>query len=340
MDTLNTTPNTNSIPFGLGRFSQILIACLAIQLVIVGIVFWPTRAASGAGGLVLDSFEMEDVSSLTITDDTGKQIVLQKGAAGWVLPEAGDYPVKIDKVTELLDSLVGLSTNRLVTRTAASHKRLQVANDDFARQIIVDTAGGESYILYLGSANVGSTHVRLAGQNETYLTGDLSVWQINPGASSWVDVDYFHVEREDITAITLQNANGEFHVEKDATGEWTMAGLAEDEQLETSIVTALTSRVSSIRLVEPIGVKKEAWLGLDPPQATVSLTTKAEGEGEQAYTIRVGAKNESDNYAVSASTSPYYVWVGSFAVQDFLERDREAFLAKPEAETSETGGSE
>lgn len=336
---LDTMTRSNLAKFGLSRFNQILIAVLILQLVIAGIVFWPANTSSETGDLVFADFETDDVVSLTIIDDAGEQITLRRGSEGWVLPEGGDYPANEDSVTELLEKVIGLSSNRLVTRTDASHKRLQVADDDFARQLTLETADGQSHTLFIGSSpNVNATHVRLSGQDETYLTGGLSVWQMNTQASSWIDPLYFGVATADITAIRLQNAHSDLTFEKDAEGNWTMLGLAENEELLENNVKSLANRVASIRMVEPIGTEQQDWFEFDQPQATVTVTTNKEGEGEQTFTIQVGAQGEDNNYVVKASNSAYYVSVASFTVEDLLERNWDSFLAKPEGETTTESG--
>jgi len=335
LNALNSATKADLAGLHLSRFNQILIALLIIQLVVVVVVFWPAGSTEGSS-LTLDSFEMADVVGLTITNDQGEKIVLRKGSDGWGLPEAGDYPVNADQVTELLEKLVGLNTNRLVTNTEASHNRLQVGEDEFVRQLVLETAGGQSYTLYLGSSpNAGSTHIRLAGQDEAYLTSDLNTWQIDSRPSAWIDNQYFSVAADDITRIRLQNANADLTFEKDDQDEWTMVGLAEGEELLTNNVTSLVNRAASIQMVEPVGKTEEDWFELDQSQATVTVTTNNEDEGEQTFTIRVGAKNEDNQHIVSASTSPYYVLVAEFSVNDFIERDREAYLAQPEEEPSE-----
>lgn len=341
MNTFNTMAKTNLDKLGLSRFNQILIVVLVLQLVVAGVVLWPTHTSSETGGLVFGGFEIGDVVGLTIIDDAGAQITLRKGPDGWVLPEGGDYPAKEDSVAELLGKVVGLSSNRLVTRTDTSHKRLQVADDDFARKLILETADGQSHTLYIGSSpNVNATNVRLAGQNETYLASGLSVWQMNAQASSWIDPLYFGVATEDITSIRLQNAHNDLTFEKDAEGSWTMLGLAEGENLLENNVKSLANRVASIRMVEPIGTEQQDWFDLGQPQATVTVTTNKEGEGEQTFTIQVGAQGEDKNYVVKASNSAYYVSVASFTVEDLLKRTRDSFLGGPEGETTTGSGND
>lgn len=161
---------------------------------------------------------------------------------------------------------------------------------------------------------------------------------MNTQASSWIEPLYFGVATADISAIRLQNAHGDLTFEKDAEGNWTMLGLAEDEELLENNVKSLANRVASIRMVEPIGIEQQDWFELDQPQAMVTVTTNKEGEGEQTFTIQVGAQGEDNNYVVKASNSAYYVSVASFTVEDLLERNRDSFLAEPEGETPTESG--
>jgi len=316
--------------------NRILAAILVLQIALIALVFWPRPAASqGESVLLLGELEAGDVVALTIEDTDGARIELRQTAGAWTLPHAGDYPAQEIEIAELLEKLAALDTGRLVTRTGASHKRLQVARDDFMRRIDLETAGGKSYTLYLGSSpSYEAAHVRLEGQDETCLVSGLSAWEVNATANSWVDTQYLSVPQDTITAIRLQNTNGELTLEKDAEGNWTLVGLAEDKELDSGSANALAGRVSSVTLLRPLGVEKESAYRMDQPQATVTIQT-----AEKTITLQVGTRFAQDgSYVVKSSESPYYVLVNEFSVQDLVEKTRDDFIQAPPTPAAEGGG--
>ena len=311
------------------RHNQIL-ACILVFQIILGIaVFWPRPAATGASEPLFPNLAADGIVALTIVDADGNSIILRQVTGNWILPDADDYPAQADKITPLLDKIVGLTTGRLVTRTDASHKRLQVAPDDFVRRIDFETADGTKRTLYLGSSpTYGATHFRVDGQSETYLTSELSTWETKADAASWVDTAYLSVPQDDITKMTLENTNGTFTFTKD--GEvWTMAGLAADETLDENKVTALVQQAASVNMVRPLDKEGQAAYGMDEPNAVVTLETK-----DKTITLRVGAKDpDANSYVVISSESPYYVRVSGYSLNNLVENTRDDFLQAPPTPT-------
>jgi hypothetical protein len=249
---------------------------------------------------------------------------LARSGGDWVLPDAGDYPVLEDRVPELLEKIVALQTGRLVTETPGSHKRLKVHEDEFERLIQVE-ADGTTYRFYIGtSPSFGAAHVHVDGQDEVYLTSELSAQDAGARATDWVDNTYVNLPREEVTAFTLQNKQGTFEFAKEGE-EWSMAGLAEDEILNDSAVQTLLSRATTVTLLQPLGTEEEPAYGLDDPNAVVTLET-----ADETHTLRVGAQDTEDNsYMLAWSGSPFYVRVSEFSVQDFIEKTRADLLQQP-----------
>lgn len=316
------------------RHDQILALALVVQIVLSVVVFWPRPTATGGEETLFPDLEPNDVVTMTITDDQGDTTTLRKQEGEWVLPDADNYPAQADKITPVLDKIAGLNTGRLVTRTDASHKRLQVAADDFVRRIDFETADGKSHTIYMGSSpSYAATHFRLDGQNETYLTDDLSTWEINAAPGSWVDATYFSFEKEKLTQVTLENGNGTFVFTKDDEGIWTLEGLKPGEELAAGKIDAVVNKATSVALLRPLGEKENAAYGLDDPAATVTLEAE-----DQTITLLVGAEDPEDNsYVVKVSESPYYVRVAGYNVQPLVENAREDFLQLPPTPTPEGG---
>jgi hypothetical protein len=319
----------------MNRQNQILTVVLVVQLALAAAIFWPRAVASGAeSGPLLANFKAADVVGLSISDADGNQMELSKKGDGWVLPQAGDFPADGDKITPLLDKIEGIKTNRLVTRTEASQKRLKVADDDFNRLLELTLSDGSSHKLYLGSsAGASATHVRADSESEVFLTGDLTAFDANAQASAWIDALFFSLPATATVSLTLENQNGTFEFEKQ--GEtWAMRGLANDEVLKESEVTRLVNLASAVRMTEPIGQEEQATFGLAEPLATVTLKT-----ADKTYVLKVGAKNEEDNsYVLSSSESPYFVRVAQFTGDAFVTPTRDSFLEPPPTAEPEGAG--
>jgi hypothetical protein len=329
----------------MNRRNQILIAILVLQVIVAAVVLWPRPTASSEEAeSLLPGVEADRIVELTITGPEGDSIQLAKTAEGWVLAETDGYPCQEEQVTPLISKLMGLKADRLVTQTSGSHKRLKVAGDEFERRIELKLAEGTRHVLFVGSApTFGVAHVRADGQDEVYLTSELSAQDVGLEATSYVERTYFSVPRDTVVALVLENANGRFEFEREVTevaGEtsdtWTFKDLAPEETLKDSTVTALFNRAVSVSMRRPLGKGEEAAYGLDAPSAIVTLRTQSEEDGDRSYTLRVGAKNEAENtFIIISSESPYYVEVSGYTVQDFVEKARDDFLELPPTPTPE-----
>jgi hypothetical protein len=311
------------------RLQRILTGILVAQLALAAFVFWPRPSKVSAGKSLLSDIKADDISSLTIRDDKGTSIKLERQAPNqaWVLPEAGDFPADATKITPVLTKLAALTTDRLVAQTAGSHKQLQVAADAFQRKIDLGTAGGATRTLFLGSPAGGqASHVRVDGQNNVYVAGDLETWQLNADPASWIDTTYVKVTPADVVGFTLANANGQVNFTKDDKGAWQMDGLAAGEKLDPNQLTAVVNRLAALRMARPLGTAESADYGMAQPAALVTLKVKS-GDATKPLTVTVGAKDAAAaTYAVKSSDSPYYVKVAESDVKDLVEKKREGFL--------------
>ncbi len=312
------------------RWNQILVGLLIAQVLLCVVVLWPRRAASGTGEPLLPGLKASDVVALTITDDQGKSIALRRVEGTWVLPDADNYPADGTKVTTLLNKLAGLTTRRLITRTAASHRQLDVADNDFRRRIELETMEGQQYRLYLGSSPQFDTiHVRVAGRDETYLASNLSVGEAQATPISWVDPVYLRLDSSEVQTVTLRNRNGTLRFLKGEDGKWTLEGLGPEERADQSRISALVQTVTSLRMTEPLGKEARPEYGMDSPTALVTIQTSTE-----TVTLTVGAQDpETKTYVVIGSHSPYYVRVTEAVARDLVEKGRDYFLQPPPTPT-------
>lgn len=321
------------------RLQQILSVTLAGQLILAVILFWP-RGTTEAGAPLLPGLDPAEVATVIVEDTNFNRVDLARDGGGWILTSGGDYPANSETVESLLEKIVAIDTSRLATRTDESHDRLQVADDNYVVRVRLGFSDDSTRTLYVGSSpNPRSTHVRLAGQSETFVTGELSRSDLQTTAGGWIDTTYITLNRDDIIALTVENDQGTFELEKVGEEEWTLLGLSEDEPFDDTQLNTMLSRISNMRLSEPLGTELEEGYGLADPQATVTVTTEdAEGNGE-SYTLRIGAFDSGANiYTVKWSDSDYYVTVSAFNAEPFVEATRDGFIAEPEpAEGTDAG---
>jgi hypothetical protein len=315
----------------MNRLNQILVVLLVLQLVVAAIILIPRPAPAGEGESLYPDVEASRIVGLTITGAQGETIQLAKRDGAWVLPDVDDYPVQADKVPPVLDKLAALQAERLVTETAGSHKRLKVAEDEFERLVAFELDDGSRHRLYVGtSPSYGVIHVRAEGQDEVYLTSELSLQDVGAAASAWVDRTYVDIPRDQIVALTVENEQGRLDLRNLGEAGWSLTDQAGDETLDQGIVTSLANRAATITLLEPLGQEEKPEYGLANPSAVVTLRTQS-GEGEdKVYTLWVGAQDPDDNsYVIRSSESTYYVRVSEYSVQDLVEYTRDDLMELP-----------
>jgi hypothetical protein len=321
----------------MNRTNQILAGVLALQVVVAVVAFWPRSPAGAAGEPLFSGVEADQVVWVQIVDQAGGELELERTDAGWTLAGTDGFPCRESAVPDLLGKLLALDTSRLVTETPGSHARLEVAADTFSRKIAFRLEDGTTHTLYLGSSpSYNAVHVRVEGQDQVYLVSGLSATDASVTATTWIDAVYVSLESDQVVALTIENAQGAFAFAKDEAGTWQMDGLASDETLNEGEVSSLVTRISSVRMQAPLGQTEDPAYGMGDPQAVVTVETRDEEGATTTQTLVVGAQDATDNsYVVKASTSPYYVRVTEYTVQDFVQETRTDLLQQPPTPTVE-----
>jgi len=327
----------------LNRSNIILLAVLALQIVLIVLVFLPKSSTSIAESKSLfEGVKAEDIVRVSLREPQGVEMVLLKKDEQWVMPNADDFPLIAGNVSELTTKLAGLKASRVVAQTETSLKQLQVADDDYVRLIEFETADGATHQFYMGSApSWSAAHVRLQGQQEVYLVSGLSVSDVDTSPTAWINTKILSTPADQISAITLQNKNGLFELQRGDDGQWTMKDLPASEPLDQSKVSTLIGRAGNVYIQRPLGKTAKAEYGLDAPAATVTVqSTDAEGKSN-TYTIQVGAQSaDGASYVLFCSASPYYALVADYSVEEMLTWTQKDFLILPEPTPADQGASQ
>ena len=293
----------------------------------------------GNGALEGSTSELQEgeVAELLIEDMQGRTIHLAyRGPEEWVLPIADDYPIIDVYADQLIEDMVELDNARPVTQTEASHDRLMVGTEMYERKVTATMANGATDVLYVGTTPVSrATHVREEGDDNVYISNDLTHREVSTQVIRWVDPVIYSVNQRRIRSFVLTNANGSFEFDRDEEDNWHMRGLEEGETFNPNNLISLVTTVSSISLTQPLGREEKPEYGMLLPQATIVLGEETD-DVVSPVTIVIGADTETANRVVlKTSESPWFVEVNRFTVERLIERTREDFLVQPPADAPE-----
>lgn len=316
----------------MNSLNRALSITLLAQMIVAALVFLPRTLQSEMEGdrPLFAGVEASRIVALTITDGDGASIRMAKEGESWILPELGDYPLLADRVTPVLDKIAALKADRIVTETDGSHRRLQVAEDNFERMVSYEMEDGTVHAFYLGtSPTYGATHIRARGDDRVVLTGELTAYDLSVDSTAWADRAYLAIPKDDVVTLTVQNVNGTLEFGRDGEA-WVLKGLAEGEVFDEVRFQTLLSRAVSVSMAAPLGRERKDEYGMAEPSAVVTLTTQSEGAGAKTYTLLVGAQlGDKQDYVFKVSESPYYVRVAAYAAETFVETTREDYLVQP-----------
>ena len=310
----------------MNKLQKILSGFVVLQVALVAVLFWPRGMAVTAPQPLIANLNAADIQRVAINDDTGASIEFVRQGDDWVLPTADDFPANGERLTEIVGKLAAIQTSRLIAQTAASHKRLQVADDDFLRRINLTRSDGTVETLFVGSSpNAQGTHVRRSGEEETYLTGAVQSWEVGTLMSSWIDTAYVTLAQEDVNRVVVENGNGRLEFARVSESEWELAEMGEGNVFNQTAFTTILNRLTNLSMNAPLGKVAQAGYGLNAPQATVTILTN-----DDTFTLTIGAKDEAtDSYTAKWSASEYYVSVSSFSVEQLTTAIPTDFIQQP-----------
>jgi hypothetical protein len=315
------------------RRNVLLSAILVLQLVLVAFFFWPSGAGNAAVNALLPELSADAITGVTIQGDD-RTLELAQAGDGWVLTNYGDFPVDATKVTDLISKTLAIDTSRLVARTAASHTRLQVDSEEFAKKVELTTADGQTQTVIVGSSpSVRATNVRLGDSDLVYLTDKVTGSEIRTDVAGWGNMAYLQVPNDQPTALTISNANGTLTFTEVSTDTWTLDDLAVGEVFNQNNFSTVLTRLSSLNMSEPVGKEAKPEFGLETPSATVTVTTS-----EKSITLVIGAKDEGGtNYYAKSSDSEFYVKIATFTGDQFVNDTRDRYLQPPPTPEASSG---
>jgi hypothetical protein len=291
----------------MNRTQWVLAVLLVVQLALLGVM----ALRSGGGEdeesrALLPELEAFSPGRVQIDGNNDESVTLVRGEEGWTLADPAGYPANGEKVDLLLEKLEGVEVRRPVVSSPRYHATFKVAESEYERRLrIWDSADGQPRIdLFLGSSpNVDVSHVRLAGDDRVYEAQGLGSFDLRVEAISWIERKLIDVSFDDVVAVKLRNAHGEFELAREE-GSWSLLDPAGREQaLDGAKADTWVRSLTTLYLSAPAGPLDDPDRGLADPEATLeirwrTLADQPEAEAEQESAAPVSVTEERLTVAV------------------------------------------
>lgn len=305
----------------------ILLILLVCQLLLIALLYLPDGEEGQPVAALVPGLTADAVAQLSITDATGKTLALQREEDGsWLIDDGGSdmFPADAAQIQNIVNNLVSLQSQRLVTRTKSSHIRLQVDDRVFAKKIVFKTQNGETRTLLLGSSSGPQTiHVRPQATDDVYLARGISTWNLDTDKESWWRKGYVQVDRNSLREVSLQNSRGRFTLRKEGE-KWQVSGDDPQQEPAPAALDGFLQKVTHIAVNSYLG-RQYQDNHLDA--AVLTLTT-----GQQTITVNIGPQDsgEDSEHVIKSSASPFFATAGSFQLAPLLDMKKEDLYSKGE----------
>ena len=298
-----------------------LLGGLGIQLSKRQSADWKAPEAA-AGKKLLGDLPVNDIAQITIKNGQG-ELNIAKVDDSWKVKERSNYPANFAEIQEFLRKSYELKGVRQIKIGASQLGRVELLPPDkstnSSTQVdLKDKSGKVVKSILLGKKHM---HASEGAAPASPFGGDMgaggwpdgrfvlipdgqttpNVWivsdamsNLEPKADSWLNKDFFKVEKVQSVAVTTPNTTNDWKFSRETeTGEFKLADKKESENLDTTKLSGLGTLLSyaSFNDVLPLDAKPES-IGMDKPVAAVVETFD-----HFKYAIKVGKYTNDESFA-------------------------------------------
>ena len=270
-------------------------------------------ASGGGGDVVLGEFDVNNVVGLKIHDADGV-LELARINDAWVCKSRGGYPAKYTTIADFVRKVGELKViqkqpigptalTRMEVNDPGSEEgagtlvELQDADGKALKSLVLGKEvmkKGEASSPFGGNGYAVGRWILDPADKETIMTVDETFTDAKSGAADWLKKDFFKITKLKSIAVTSPTNDFSWAVNrKQENGDWMLAGLKQDEAVETNKLSAIGNPLNSPSFQDVIVDKKDADLGLDKA-VSVKLTTF---EGF-TYDVKIGNQTTNDDYHI------------------------------------------
>jgi len=236
-------------------------------------------------------------------------------------------------VKSAFEAVAALELGDLVTENKAKHAEFEV---DDAKGIHVvakaQKAGGAVLAdLLVGKSTGAGTMVRLAGQDQVWLTSSSLRPALDKAPADWRDRTIASFDAADAQLVTVKTKDDGVAIAKNSgtkesggvDDKWDLVTstpqFKPSDKLDNSIPAGLVSALSTFKTNDFADGAKPADTGLDAPALTATVTLK----GGKTITVLVGNQKGDEDFYVKKSDAPQVYLVKKFNLERINKRPLE-----------------
>jgi hypothetical protein len=274
---------------------------------------------------LLGDFPLNDVAHITVKH-TNSELNLVKQDDQWKVRERYNYPANFQEISECLRKMWELKAVQTQPVGPSQLGRLELMppdkgtnsgtlvefkdkNDKLIRSVLLGKKhmrqsaspspfGGDSggwadgrFVLVQGDKPAGEVEVSVVSE---------SFSNVEPKPDSWINKDFFKVEKLRSISVTTTNATNGFTLAREVEGgEMKLADKKPNEELDTTKVSSLGSALSYPNFNDVVSPEaKPETLGFDKP-----VKATLETFDHFVYSVQIGKSTNDDTYPLKFSVT-------------------------------------
>jgi hypothetical protein len=279
---------------------------------------WDASEAT-IGHKLLENFQMNNVADIDIQGDT--TLNLDKKDGRWRVQERGNYPANFSQISELLIKMGDLKVAQSEPIGSSQLGRMHLEEPGKGPESatlleLKDDSGKVLQSLLLGKKHTQKTdrpspmsfgedgfadgrYVMLKSDPQDVITISDPLNSVDPKAASWLDKDFFKVEKPKLISFVSTNESNSWTLSRETeSSPWVLARLRPGEVLDTNKVASLSSTLSYPSFVDVAPDQSPEKTGIDKP-----LKVTIETFDGFAYVLKVGNKTPENDYDLNVEVT-------------------------------------
>ena len=233
-----------------------LIGLAAVAIILGGLAYVSSnskkvKTPSETGRLVLPKLDLSKIQQIELSKKGGDKLVLKSADSGWTIASLYNYPADITKIREHLLALKTMKVGQNASDSKVEDAALLDLLDESGKSLATLRIGAQhsrkatgQMAMYGGGSYPDGCYVSPGGSEKVYLVKEtLSSITSKPG--NWADTEIANIPSSDINGIAIMQGDDAVILSK-KDDSWTLAGLGENEEFDTSKSYSLESALSSL----------------------------------------------------------------------------------------------